>query len=113
MFRGDTKRFTLTITRSGSAEDLAGAALRWTAKPSLSDTDDAVTTIKKTIGDGITVTDEPGGIALLQLDPADTILLTKTTTYHYDVQLVTAGGDVETIDTGKITVKLEASQTAP
>lgn len=113
MFRGDTKRFTLTITRSSVAEDLAGAALRWTAKPSLADVDSATTTIRKAIGDGITVTNEAGGIAMLQLDPEDTIALTKTTTYHYDVQLVTAAGDVETIDTGKITVKLDATQTTP
>lgn len=112
IFRGDTRRFAITVTRGGVAEDLAGASLWFTAKPSVEDADNGTDVIQKSIGAGITVTDEPGGLATVEILPADTEDYTQRVdrTLVYDVQLETASGDIETIDTGTLVVKPDVTR---
>jgi len=99
MYRGDTRRFTLTIKRNGAAEDLTGLT-----GTGLSFTTKGAAVISKTIGSGIVLTDAAAGIATLTLLPADTSALTNGATLSFDVQLITLGGDVETIATGILQV---------
>jgi hypothetical protein len=111
MKRGDTRRYTITVTRNGAPEDISSPAELWfTAKTVLSLPDSQATIQKTTVGaGGITVTDGPGGIALLTIDPADTSALTADAVLSYDVQLKTSSADIETIDAGELRISLDAT----
>lgn len=62
---GDTLTFDVTLTDGDDDPlDLAGLDLTFTASHPL-------LVITKTIDDGITVTDESGGLATIVIDPAD------------------------------------------
>jgi hypothetical protein len=110
MFRGDTRRYAIAVTRNGSAEDLTGAQLWFTARPANDSTDRYA--IAKTIGTGLTVTNPTGGLVTLQIDPADTAALSLVApmTFVYDVQLKTVGNDVETIDSGTLIINPDVTK---
>jgi len=94
MVRGDTPTWGMEFSRAGSAIDLTGAAIRFTAKRDLSDAD-AAAVFQKQIGTGITVLDATTGEAEVTLLVTDTSsLLDRDITLHCDVQIVEAGGRV-------------------
>jgi hypothetical protein len=112
MWRGDSESIAAAITVSGVAVDITNASLRFTAKRALTDTD-ANAVFTRTIGTGITVTNAIGGLATIALIPANTLSLTVPTLLYCDFQLQDVPGNVSTLTTGTILVKLDVSQTAP
>jgi hypothetical protein len=102
--RGDSARFLLTLTEDGDPLDLTDAEVWMTAKRHLRDTDaDAV--FQKSVGDGITITDDAGGLAQVDLEPGDTSALpTRVMRLHYDVQVKTQEDRVLTPISGTLTV---------
>lgn len=77
VFRGDTPIFELEVTKNRQPFDLTGYTIRFTAESRQK-------TIQKEIGSGITVTDEAGGIATIQLNTADTA---EVDVFDYDVEI--------------------------
>lgn len=115
-FRGDTIRLLVACTRpdeDGVSQpiDVTGATAWFTAKRSITDADDATTTIQKTSGAGIEVIDSDDDNELLvTLDPEDTDSLTAKTTYVCDLQLEENTGIITTVAFGKLIVLLEATR---
>lgn len=86
----------------GSAYSLAGCGITVTVKEGRLSSSDNVWT-PKTIGSGVTVTDEDGGLATCLFPEADTALMTPGKTYYWDVWLTTSGGlDKQVVRLGKL-----------
>jgi hypothetical protein len=102
--RGDDRDYDITVTTDvGNAWDITGAELRFAARYSGS----IHTFIDKvsTASGEIDITNAAGGLALLHLDPADTLKLPlKTVNLQYDLQLTESSGPVTTIVSGTLTV---------
>ena len=111
MWRGDDREFTFTITEDGAPMNLTDAVLRFTAKRSLLDADDAAV-IAKSTGSGIEAEDPTTGVATLTLAAADTESLTGTAQLIWDLQ-VARGGSVRTVLRGLLTIEADATRTAP
>lgn len=109
MTRGDTAAFTITVTRSGSAENITGATLYFTVKSNSAQADAAAIIQKSTVS-GITITNGAGGIASVAITPANTSSVTPGV-YYYDVQYRTTGGDVYTVDSGYFLLQEEITAT--
>jgi hypothetical protein len=107
--RGDTNEYDVTVTRDGSALDLTGATLKFTAKRSMDDSD-LQAVFQKTIGSGIVVTDEPGGLATLTVDPADTSSLPAPRSFHYDLELTESDGRVTTVAIGQLRLSADVER---
>jgi hypothetical protein len=103
--RGTTFPITFTYKKSGVATSLVGAIVRFTMKPSEYDTDTSDTTasVKKNITTGTAL-----GVAVINIDPADTQSLAPGT-YFYDIKVQEASGAIYKVDEGKI--KLDGSPT--
>lgn len=111
IYRGDTPSFTLTFTRAGTAFDIGGASVWFTAKRKVTDADaDAV--FQKTIGDGVTLTAlGAGGIATATLAEADTESLPDhEVALEVDVQLLEADGTKTTTSRGVLRVRPDVSR---
>jgi hypothetical protein len=111
--RGDTNRYTLTISRSGARISFDDIDQCWfTVKRAHADSDDDAL-IQKTVGDGITPADQgeaaTEGQAELVLAPADTASLSPTTIYYYDVQILESTV-VTTVDSGTFTVSADVTR---
>ncbi len=93
IFRGDTiGARTFTITEDGSPVDLTTITVRARFKL-------GSTTVEKTAGAGITVTDAAGGVFQLAA-----FALTDSGAWRYDVQLEYADGTIRTIVWGIVEV---------
>lgn len=100
MKRGDSKVFNLTI--SG---DITGAKLWMSAKTAYNSTSFVFQKDTALLG-GIVITNGPGGLATVTLDPTDTSSLPPITMkLVYDVQVKSAGGLVSTVQSGTLTVE--------
>jgi hypothetical protein len=103
--RGDGETYDLAITENDVALDLTGAEMWMTAKRHLRDTD-AEAVFQKTVGDGITITDDTGGLATVELVPGDTSgLAARTVRLVYDVQVKLQSGRIVTPLKGRLTVE--------
>ncbi len=113
MFRGDTAKFKIKLTRAGAVENLAGTQNIWfTAKRKFDDTY-AQAIIAKFIGSGITITDTTGGIADLKISPTDTSSLEPSrVTLVYDVQYKDSALDLWTVASGKMFIVPDVSTTS-
>jgi hypothetical protein len=102
-FIGDTMTFDVALTDgAGAPLNLAGLSLTFTAShPYL--------TITKTIGDGITVTNEAGGLASIELAPADTEDLEDRMNLVYDLQVSDGLGNAYTAFTGTLIVEIDVT----
>jgi hypothetical protein len=112
MYRGDTRVVQLTISGLG-ASGLTGFSFWFTAKNDFADADaDAV--IKKTTNDFTVVTvgdANTSGVITVKILPADTASLPDyNTNLHYDVQLEDGSGNVTTVATGTLTVKVDVTK---
>lgn len=103
--RGDGETYLLTVTEDDAPLDLTDAEIWMTAKRHIRDADaDAI--FQKTVGDGITITDDTGGLATVELVPADTSsLAARTIRLVYDVQVKLSSGRIVTPLKGKLTVE--------
>lgn len=114
--KGDTERLYFIVREDDAAISLTGYEVWCTLKASYTDADDAVTSIQKVIGDGITLTnhDVDGvlvteGLITITFDAADTKTLTPGKAYSYDIQIRTPDGDIKTLVTGQVTVGNEVT----
>jgi len=106
MTRGDSKTFYFALDT-----DLTDAVGVWmTAKSALADADPGV--FQKTIGDGVTVIDEPSGTIQVDLEPTDTSALeAKTNRLFYDVQVEDVDNKVTTHLSGRLIVRADVTTT--
>jgi hypothetical protein len=86
-FAGDFHQIEISLTEEGEPIPLTGYSAVFTAKLDKSDSDNAPTTIQKTVGNGIEFIDEPNGTLLITLEPEDTKHLTEKTVYVWDLQM--------------------------
>lgn len=110
MFRGDSLRLYLAITRDGSPVDLTGGKLWMTAKRSPADTDAMAVFQVSSPADGISIVDALGGLAEIRVPPEATSSLTSVTKLTYDIQLKEAVGLVTTLETGALTVNTDITR---
>ena len=111
-FRGDTINVDLTITTGNpsTAADLAGATVYFTLKEEVSMTDAEATVRKESpAASGITITDEVGGLATVNIGTGDSYYF-KTGPYYYGVQLKTSTNLIHTIVTGLFNVKADITR---
>jgi hypothetical protein len=110
MVRGDTPSWELSFSRGGAPIDLVAGSLIWmSAKRALTDIDSAAV-FKKSIGSGVTITDAPNGVAVVDLLAADTSTLPDTDiTLYYDVQLKELSGRITTM-CGKLHVTCDVTE---
>jgi hypothetical protein len=101
MYRGNSKTWTLTVTNNSVPVDITSVDLYFTAKTA---EDTATEVFQKTVGAGITITDGVGGIASVNLGPADTTgIPSRITKLFYDVEY-DDGTNIYTIDKGVLTI---------
>jgi hypothetical protein len=90
--RGDARTITfIVVDENGTVVDLAGKTLEWNYSNKSSDAveplGDAILSPNKTVGAGITVTDEPNGEAQVDLASADTVGQRATLEYYHELQV--------------------------
>jgi hypothetical protein len=95
-YRGDTFKRTLKATEDGSALDITGYTIRFTAKRKLSD-------VTPEIDVNATITDAAGGIAELSLSETDTDISYGQLTY--DVEYRNTSSTIVQTYQGVLTVK--------
>ena len=111
IFRGDTIILEGTVSQEGVAVNLAGHSIWFTAKPQITDTDAAGSTIQKTVGSGIVVVDAANGEIRITLSPSDTAGINNDTTYQCDVQIKnTSTGEISTVARGTMVVERDVTQ---
>jgi hypothetical protein len=106
---GDTQFIQITLTEDGEPIPLSGYTATFTAKLDLEDADNALTTLQKTLGDGIEFIDAVNGVLLITIDAEDTKDLEEDTTFYWDVQL-SQDGDVFTVAMGTMKFVMDVSQ---
>ena len=95
MFAGDTKVLVVSVVDvTGQPVDITGTLIRWQLAKSVRD---AAALIEKSVDDGIEITDLPGGLFTVTLNPADTLQLTGT--YYYEGE-IDDGGVISTVVSG-------------
>jgi protocatechuate 3,4-dioxygenase beta subunit len=102
--RGDDEEYSITLMdEDGDPLDLAAVDIWFTAKRNLYDSD-AEAVFQKTVGDGITVGEDPGAATLTILSEDTAGLPTHVLALHYDVQ-VSVAGLVKTPLSGKLIIR--------
>ena len=95
---GQDVTLTFTIEQTdGSAEPLSGDDLIWTLRRRGASRN----ALKKTVGDGITVTDESGGVATASISHSDTNKL-RPGIYDHQLWLKDSSGAYEEIGRGLV-----------
>lgn len=89
IIRGDHEVYDLALELDGVPQDLTGKTVRFTAKLSIKDTEPY---FQKTIGDGIAIVDEQGGLATLEIEKTDTASLERAVTLVCDVEVQDVSG---------------------
>jgi hypothetical protein len=105
--RGDDPILDLTLATASGAADLTGVELWFTVKESEYDTD-VNSVLQKTIGSGISIVDESGGVAEIHIEHTDTSNLRARylgVPLSWDVQLKDAIGDIQTVAAGTMTIE--------
>lgn len=98
MYAGDTKVLAFDVKDpDGAVVDLAGFAITWVLTRSVG----RRVLVRKTLGAGILVTDETGGLFEVTLDSADTEDLVGVFYYEAEIALLT---EVGTVASGHITI---------
>ena len=109
--RGDTSALNVTCYQSDgvTALNITGYTLWWTAKNSASDADPGVIQ-KTTTGGGITITNAAGGIATVNLVPADTSGLSTGVALLWDLQAKDGSGNITTLAAGMVAVTADITR---
>jgi len=109
IFRGDTVSLDVTVTASGSAYNLTGCSMWFTAKQRYSDLD-AAAVFQKSTGSGITITSPTFGQATVVISPSDTSGLSNVKQLLlYDLQVKDASGNIYTVASGNLVVYPEVT----
>ena len=94
---GETRQIAVTLTDSdGVAIDLTDAAIEYEAG--------FVTPLTKSLGSGITVTDAAAGQFTIDLEQADTVDYDRTLSVLHECKVLTSGGEVIVVFTGRLRV---------
>lgn len=112
MFRGDDTDFTLTFSKiDGTAQDITGWTIWFTAKIAESDADEQAKFQKSTAaGAGIVLTTPAEGIATVSILEADTSDLRNETVLYYDVQVKDGADKIVTTEKGTLTVQVDITR---
>jgi len=111
LYRGDDRTAAVAIMDlAGVPLDLTGTALQFTVKRRVADPDDDAV-IVKTIGAGITITDEAAGEAEVVFDAADTDTLPTGPHYRWDIQVIDDTGKVRTVAAGRFVIRADITRT--
>lgn len=104
MRRGDSRDPTCTVTNAdGSAYDLTGAKIWFGAKSQHSLADGSAEIFKVSTTSGHI--DVSGNVITIHILPADTVSMpNRDVRLYYEVQILTTGGKVYTVDSGHLTV---------
>lgn len=115
MVRGDTYVFEITVFNfDGTAFDLTGCSLRFTAKWDIRNADGSAVITLTTGGGGIVVTSATDGEATVTILPTHTNSLpSHTTKLVYDIQVYRSATEIYTVMQGVLTVVPDSSVTAP
>ena len=106
MTRGDSKSFLFAL----DVDLTAAVGVTMTAKAALADADPGV--FQKTLGDGVTVIDEPAGTIQVDVEPGDTSDLDAVTNrLFYDVQVEDVNSKVRTHAHGRLIVRADVTTT--
>lgn len=104
MYAGDTKVLAVTVLDNvGDPVDITGTDIRWWMAKNAKKIGADVLLKKETGGDGIVITDGPGGVFEVTLDSADTENLKGP--YYHEAEVDDAGV-ISTVLTGKATINL-------
>jgi hypothetical protein len=110
--RGDTRRLVGKITASpgGSPVDITNYYIWFTVKRRLADSD-AGAFIQKQTGNGITVTDAPGGQFVIDILNADTSgsPSVELSEYVYDLQVKDSLNNIQTLSKGRFLVEYDVT----
>jgi hypothetical protein len=106
LIRGDTSSIDFEFTSSGSAIDLTGATVFFTAKPDLTnDTTDSTAVISVEV---TSHTDPENGQTIIPLTDDDTDVTPGI--YLYDIQLKRADGTITSIPARKLEVVADVTR---
>lgn len=109
--RGDGPSFDIAaVKEDGTAQDITGSTLWFTAKHRLTDIDDAAVIRKSTTDGSITIVDGPGGIARVRLSGADTQGMTSLIVLHWDVQAKDPAGAIITLARGRLFIRPDVTR---
>lgn len=109
--RGDAATFDISASKGdGTAQDITGSSLWFTAKHRLDDEDGDAVIAKSTGAGGVAIVDGPAGLARVTLAPADTEGLTSPTTLHWDVQAKDPSNAIRTLARGRLYVDLDVTR---
>lgn len=103
MVSGDTKTITFTIedqdAGDGSAKDLTNVdTLTWKLNTGV-----ASTTVTKSLGSGVTITDAANGIVKVSLDPADTASI-PAGSYPHEMEAIDTSDNKATLVRGRASI---------
>jgi len=112
MYRGDDAAFSIEVFQEDgiTPQTIAGATLKFTAKDRRTDADVAAVFALET-GSGIVHVDEPNGLATITLPAAVTDGFVAQRVLVWDLQITGAGGEIRTLDSGRLTVILDVTRT--
>lgn len=107
IIRGDTRTITATfVDSSGAPLDLTGGKVFFTVNSSNEPSDDSGAVITKDVTSFATPT---SGVATITLASSDTTNVAPGT-YWYDLQFVSAGGVVTSLEKAKFVVKADITR---
>jgi hypothetical protein len=99
--RGDTFIHRIAVKNTDeSVKDITGATVRYTIRQHQYA---GTQVLQKTVGSGITLTTPLSGVLEVTLTIVETAALSPNTSYVYDCE-VTLAGQVQTVQTGTLTV---------
>jgi hypothetical protein len=100
MHSGDSKDIVVSVLdESDQVVPITGASVVFI----LSKSEWSAALVTKATGSGIVITDGPGGVLTVSLDPADTEDLVGT--HYFEIELTDAGAKVSTIVVGRIDIR--------
>src|SRR5678809_335773 len=110
MWRGDTVFIDAAVTLQSVPVNITGCSLRFTAKQSLNVADSEAVFQLSTPG-SITITNGPGGLCTITIASIDTSAIVAPMVCFCDLQLVDTSGNVSTLSTGMLTIKMDVTRT--
>lgn len=108
--RGDSKDFEVRTTINKIAASLFGLAVEFTLKRRLSDSNERAVLHQSVANGGIVLDGVVVGRAVVTVPPEATQHLTRETLLFWDIQVSDTFGAVETIASGTLLVRLDATR---
>ena len=114
MYRGDTLKILLSVTRDGAKLDVTGAGFFFTAKSLLSMADSAaeirISPTHTTQGSATITSATDGQVTVTLLPVATDSTADAGVTLLYDIQMVESGGAVTTLESGSLAIAADVTR---